>query len=88
MDTEKVIPVLMAWDWGDGIHCITWCEHCRRYHWHGLGDGHRWAHCSHPPETPFMETGYIIKVVGPVPPEIKKDADRRKPRGPEVPWKN
>jgi len=35
-----------------------------------------------------METGYIIKVVGPVPPEIKKDADRRKPRGPEVPWKN
>lgn len=81
MDTKKGIPILTAWDWGNGIHCIAWCMYCKRYHWHGLGDGHRWAHC--PPGTPYMDTGYILQVVGLVPPEIREDTNRKKPRGPQ-----
>lgn len=36
------------------------CTYCLRYHYHGAGPGHCSAHCSN--ETPYRETGYILKL--------------------------
>ncbi len=36
-----------------------YCDFCKKYHFHGLGEGHRIAHC-HNDKSPFNEKGYII----------------------------
>ena len=53
------------------IYCDTWelnngkyglkfhCKYCKREHKHGIGHGHRGAHCSNP-DSPYRETGYYI----------------------------
>ncbi|GAI86261.1 unnamed protein product [marine sediment metagenome] len=67
MELKKGIPVLKGII-GDG-QIFVWCPHCRKYHIHGLGGGqdpgvpqHRVAHCSSD-SSPFIETGYYIKVM-------------------------
>jgi len=35
-----------------------YCKYCKIIHRHGLGEGHRVAHCIK--ETPFIKSGYII----------------------------
>ena len=37
---------------------IFYCQYCRHNHFHGIGDGHRAAHCGL--ESPFYETGYYL----------------------------
>lgn len=54
------IPVLLAVELPNKSLKV-WCPFCRKNHIHGIGGGHRNAHCIKP--TPFTETGYILKVV-------------------------
>lgn len=37
-----------------------YCEHCKKLHYHGLGDGHRHAHCED--IKPLFLRGYILKL--------------------------
>jgi len=37
----------------------VWCEHCGVHHLHGVGEGHREAHCNDP-ASPYWRTGYNI----------------------------
>jgi len=39
----------------------VWCKFCGKYHLHGIGDGHRSAHCAG--VTPYSQYGYIVKRV-------------------------
>ena len=64
MEKEKKIPVLLAYK-DDGFYKV-WCPFCRLYHAHGMASvGHRSAHCSEMGnyDSPFNETGYIIRPV-------------------------
>ena len=44
----------------DGWSATAWCPHCRVWHWHGWGEGHRVAHCTNR-DGPFAESGYFIR---------------------------
>lgn len=57
------IPVLPA-ERVNGVQLKVYCEHCGGYHYHGLGDGHRIAHCMDR-TSDYYRTGYFIH-------EIKK----------------
>lgn len=78
-------PELPAYDTGRNL--IVWCDHCRVWHAHGRsnggsdGDGHRVAHC-HKPNSPYDRSGYFIRYIGPATPDILKDLQRRRPKGP------
>lgn len=45
----------------DGRHYILYCEYCGENHYHGRGDGHRWAHCSNR-NSPYITSGYILRL--------------------------
>lgn len=53
----RAYPVLPAVPWDYGLR--VWCKHCKQWHHHGVGEGHRLAHCFN--ETPYTKTGYILK---------------------------
>ncbi len=36
----------------------VWCRYCRAFHYHGIGAGHRAAHCA--TTTPYTATGYTL----------------------------
>ena len=56
-------PILLAYEDEDGgLH--AWCIHCRRWHLHGAGEGHRAAHCTNK-DSPYLKTGYVLTRVGP-----------------------
>jgi len=38
-----------------------WCMYCAEWHHHGIGEGHRVAHCVG--GTPYSKTGYILQEV-------------------------
>ncbi len=54
-------PVLLGHKTPTGI--AVWCPFCKLYHQHGVGDGHRAAHCDSGKGSPFNSSGYIIKLV-------------------------
>jgi hypothetical protein len=59
--SEKTIPVVKGLPRFDGVPgFMFWCPWCRRWHLHGVGEGHRAAHCA---KGPFVETGYILKAL-------------------------
>jgi hypothetical protein len=60
---------------------IVWCDHCRGWHTHSLGDGHRAEHC-YDPRSPYAASGYNLRSVGPAPAWVRKDHARRRPQGP------
>jgi len=63
MKNETPSPILAAVEYhADGSLC-GWCPFCRKWHYHGIGEGHRSAHCPH--DTPFKKTGYELKKVKP-----------------------
>lgn len=86
--SESSIPVLDAYR--TGFNAVVWCEHERRWHYHGCcigncatktlrgpckcpigsADGHRVAHCACP-HSPYEETGYILREIGPFTKEIR-----------------
>jgi hypothetical protein len=61
-----------------GVAWGVWCKFCQAWHYHGIGEGHREAHCQ--PTTPYSETGYNLSFVGdaeawyPGPPERPQDS--------------
>jgi len=59
--TEQ-IPVIKGLPRLDFIGGIKfWCPYCRKWHYHGVGNGHRVAHCGL--DSPFQEHGYILKMM-------------------------
>jgi hypothetical protein len=57
------VPVLSA-ERVNAVQLKIHCEYCNKAHYHGLGDGHRVAHCLDESSL-YLRTGYIIQ-------EIKK----------------
>ena len=51
------MPILLCYD--DGQNFKAWCPLCRRWHYHGRGEGHRVAHCSNFEHFP---NGYEIRL--------------------------
>jgi hypothetical protein len=74
-------PEVIAYALPDNIHWVMWCEDCRRWHYHGAGPGHRVAHC-HSRASRYDHLGYILAGGEPAPAWVKKDLDRKRPRGP------
>jgi hypothetical protein len=37
----------------------VWCKHCRHWHYHGPGEGHREPHCTNP-VSPYHRAGYNL----------------------------
>jgi len=66
--TEEGFPVLAAFvrDPAEGFLSV-WCKYCQRWHLHGRGEGHRWAHCIKP-GSPYQKTGYFLRVAKAKPP--------------------
>lgn len=62
--TPDPVPVLDAYPHGQTQWRVR-CRHCRRWHYHSIGEGHRRAHCWRP--SPFKVTGYILRLVAPSP---------------------
>ncbi len=59
-------PILRAERYAPDGALRVWCVHCQRWHYHGKGEGHRIAHCRHHggnPESPYLQTGYILREV-------------------------
>jgi hypothetical protein len=67
---------------------VFWCQYCKRWHWHGTcggdhlgsGDGHRGAHCIG--DTPYTSTGYVLREVGDLTPEMERAVRKNKPPKP------
>lgn len=58
---DKDYPIVLTEDRDDGVEGqMFWCPFCKKYHYHGEGDGHRTAHCDNP-NSPWLDTGYIVK---------------------------
>ena len=79
--------VLDAWD--TGRHWVIWCKYCHTYHFHGRMEGHRVCHCithnrngKRLPESQYRNGGYILRYAGPVTPEMRRDMERARPKGP------
>lgn len=48
------------------------CIYCRKFHYHGAGDGERIAHC-YVSNSPYKEgSGYYLELAGPMTSELKK----------------
>jgi hypothetical protein len=54
-------PIVKAYPEQDTGFLTFWCDYCKREHLHGMGNGHRVAHCSSSSTTtPFHKTGYYL----------------------------
>ena len=60
-------PKVLAYSTPSGV--TFWCIHCRVWHRHGHGGGHRQAHCRGG-ASPYLATGYDLVVVGPMTTQI------------------
>lgn len=58
------LPVLAATERNLTGDLSVWCPFCKCWHHHGAGEGHRVAHCTNL-DSPFRESGYIVKRVKP-----------------------
>lgn len=56
------IPTLQGFERNKEGMLSAWCPFCKKFHHHGIGEGHRIAHCSNE-ESPFNQTGYVIKQI-------------------------
>ena len=54
-------PALPAYPWHSrsGAGLKVRCEHCRKWHYHGTGYGHRVAHCFRD-DSPYRRGGYVL----------------------------
>ena len=46
------------------VQWTVWCKHCREWHSHGAGEGHREAHCTEP-GSPYLVSGYNLSLKDP-----------------------
>lgn len=51
-------PEVLAFPRDDCPGWQTLCYYCNAWHFHGVGLGHRVAHCRK--ETPYSKTGYVL----------------------------
>ena len=58
-DLDIPYPILLAEPTGHG-QWRAWCPFCQHYHFHGVMEGHREAHCHGNLASPFRETGYYV----------------------------
>ncbi len=58
-------PILSAYIYGAGENARmrVWCRYCKQWHSHGVGEGHRIAHCSNR-NRKYKKTGYFLKSAG------------------------
>lgn len=59
---SNAAPDVECTETGNGT-LVFWCTHCERNHAHGLGYGHRVAHCTKP-DSPYKLSGYNLIPVG------------------------
>ncbi|WP_405591289.1 hypothetical protein [Streptomyces sp. NBC_01092] len=64
-------PELPAYRSPLGHQLWVWCEHENRWHYHGAVEGDRAAHCACPC-SPLKRTGYVLREVGPLTPEVRR----------------
>jgi hypothetical protein len=55
---------------------VVYCAHCRDWHRHSPGDGHRAAHCWRA-GSPYRVTGYVLEYAGRVTAEVRRSRGRR-----------
>jgi hypothetical protein len=55
------IPTISATLTKSGRQLTFRCPHCRGSHYHGIGRGHRVAHCWRP-GSPYERTGYYLEL--------------------------
>lgn len=65
------VPTFEAYTVKGSNSVQTWCDYCYKWHLHGKSNGHRGAHCSIP-GSPYKETGYHLKIVGPLTKTIER----------------
>ena len=65
----SVTPKVLAYE--TPAELTFWCMHCREWHRHGHGAGHRLAHCRDA-ASPYRETGYDLVVVGPMTQQVRR----------------
>jgi hypothetical protein len=53
----QIFPAIYCDIWEFGLK--FYCKYCKREHKHGVGHGHRVAHCSNP-DSPYLKTGYYL----------------------------
>jgi len=83
---EKGIPIVNAVRRPDCDGLMFFCRYCKRWHFHGMGEGHRVAHCYRVPHwrtkvhrdrpTPYDRTGYILRLEIGFPPGKHKGMPR------------
>lgn len=71
MTEDGTAPFVAAWTRTDQPDALRmWCHHCRRWHHHGQGEGHRIAHC-HDEASPYSETGYVLVLAAGKAPKLR-----------------
>jgi hypothetical protein len=55
---DNNIPIIACWQISY-LQIAFYCPYCKSVHRHGIGNGHRAAHCNNP-ESPFIKTGYNL----------------------------
>lgn len=56
---ERITPTLLAMEFNGQF--VAWCPYCVKFHYHGIGEGHRSAHCKADSNSPFRKGGYFLK---------------------------
>lgn len=62
------ISTLPAYADADGVHWWVWCEHERRWHQHGAGEGGRASHCL----CAKSPRHYVLRYAGEYTAEVRK----------------
>lgn len=79
-------PTLIAYEYCPLLYCdaqaVVWCVHCKRWHWHVVGDEERHgalrfhhANCNADGGSPYLDTGYRL-AVRPMSEAIRRDVSR------------
>lgn len=60
-DMEDGCPIVYTQPRDDGVEGhMFWCGFCNKYHYHGVGEGHRAADCFNS-SSPYIERGYVLR---------------------------
>ncbi len=68
-------PKVLAYETPSGL--TFWCIHCREWHRHGHGGGHRLAHCRDAASS-VRAAGYELVVVGPMTQQVRRSLGVRR----------
>jgi hypothetical protein len=69
------VPILAAYDVGNGRQWVVWCDYCVHWHAHSRGEGDRAAHCFDR-SSPYRLTGYVLRRAGVMTDELRKSTRR------------